>query len=173
MVTNNEVSVEEAKSLTERGYQPGDEEWDKLGIARYVTWPRTVCSIEGHDINGNPLKGNYIGSDIPMSDGFKANAMFFQLGFLDKDEVQLGRQFKELLPLLWMKAGAIGRCPELIGEDIPNMMVLPENRFAVLTNEKDYFDFVLETDKYPEIETIYFVTASDSGSQDMLIGFED
>ena len=27
--------------------QPGDEEWEKLGIARYVTWPRTVCSITG------------------------------------------------------------------------------------------------------------------------------
>lgn len=33
MVTNNEVSVDEAKSLTARGYQPGDEEWNKLGIA--------------------------------------------------------------------------------------------------------------------------------------------
>lgn len=42
LVTNNEVSADEAKALTERGFQPGDEEWNKLGIARYVTWPRTV-----------------------------------------------------------------------------------------------------------------------------------
>ena len=46
MVTNNEVSADEAKALTEQGYHPGDEEWEKLGIAHYVTWPRTVCSIE-------------------------------------------------------------------------------------------------------------------------------
>ena len=37
MVTNNEVSAEEAKSLSEQGYHPGDDEWEKLGIARYVT----------------------------------------------------------------------------------------------------------------------------------------
>lgn len=106
MVTNNEVSDAEAKEMSKRGLKPGDEEWEKLGIARYVTWPRTVCSIEGHDVNGNPLKGNYIGSDIPMADGFKANAAFFKLGFLDKNAVALGRQFKEMLPTLWMKAGA-------------------------------------------------------------------
>lgn len=95
MVTNNEVSADEAKALSAQGYQPGDPEWEKLGIANYVTWPRTVCSIEGHDVNGNPLNGNYLGSDIPMSDGFKANAAFFKLGFLDKNAVALGRQFKE------------------------------------------------------------------------------
>ena len=100
MVTNNEVSVEEAKILTAKGIHPGDKEWDKLGIARYVTWPRTVCSIEGHDINGSPLKGNYIGNNLPMAEGFKANAVFFKLGFLDKTTVSLGRQFRELLPVI-------------------------------------------------------------------------
>lgn len=59
MVTNNEVSDDEAKALRENGYQPGDAEWEKLGIARYVTWPRTVCSIKGVDVNGNELSGNY------------------------------------------------------------------------------------------------------------------
>ena len=59
MITNNEVSDDEAKALKESGYQPGDEEWEKLGIARYVTWPRTVCSIKGVNINGDKLKGNY------------------------------------------------------------------------------------------------------------------
>lgn len=49
MVTNNEVSDTEAKKLSKAGYQPGDIEWESLGIARYVTWPRTVCSIEGKD----------------------------------------------------------------------------------------------------------------------------
>ena len=81
MVTNNEVSADEAKILKEQGYKPGDKEWENIGIARYVTWPRTVCSIEGHDINGKPLKGNYVGSDAPMSNGFKANATFFKLLF--------------------------------------------------------------------------------------------
>lgn len=108
MVTNNEVSADEAKTLKDKGYQPGDAEWEKLGIAHYVTWPRTVCSIEGHDVNGNPLKGDYLGSEPPMhmADGFKANAAFFKLSFLDSTAVSLGMRFSEMLPTLWLKAGA-------------------------------------------------------------------
>ena len=169
MVTNNEVSDAEAKEMSRRGLKPGDEEWEKLGIARYVTWPRTVCSIEGHDVNGNPLKGNYIGSDIPMADGFKANAAFFKLGFLDKNAVALGRQFKEMLPTLWMKAGAHGACPD-IGETVPEMLILPENRMAVLVDERAYMAFVEKLDEHPEIETVFLVTDSDSGYRDMISG---
>lgn len=54
LVTNNEVSDAEAKEMAKRGLKPGDDEWEQLGIAHYVTWPRTVCSIEGHDVNGTP-----------------------------------------------------------------------------------------------------------------------
>ena len=171
LVTNNEVSYDEAKTLTQQGYHPGDEEWEKLGIARYVTWPRTVCSIEGHDVNGNPLKGNYIGSDIPMADGFKANAAYFKLGFLDKNSVALGRQFKEMLPTLWMKAGAHGACPS-IGEQTPDMLILPENKFAVLVKEKAYMDFAEKLGEHPEIETVFIITDSESGYRDMISGLD-
>ena len=58
-VTNNEVSADEIKSLTKMLLRPGDDDWDKFGIARYVTWPRVKCAIEGVDVNGNPLKGDY------------------------------------------------------------------------------------------------------------------
>ena len=172
LVTNNEVSDAEAKEMKSIGIKPGDEKWENLGIARYVTWPRTVCSIEGHDVNGNPLKGNYIGSDIPMSDGFKANAAYFKLGFLDKNAVALGRQFKEMLPTLWMKAGAIGKCPT-VSEKTPDMLILPENKLAVLVDEKKYMEFITELDRHPEIRTIFIVTNSDSGYRDMISGLED
>jgi adenine-specific DNA-methyltransferase len=289
MVTNNEVSEEEAKTLTEQGYQPGDEEWEKLGIARYVTWPRTVCSIEGHDINGNKLEDDYISSNtidketkrtfkqlkfiedaaslsisdkkqlvtilsnkvlpqtivqndcryivseeqnhtcsilfdessadewlealkgmdhivefyiftkknkifkslkdsisdmlgniitkeqikIPMADGFKANAAYFKLGFLDKNFVALGKQFKELLSVFWMKAGAIGKCPTIESEELPDMLVLPENKFAVLIDETAYKRFVAEIEKHPEIKTIYIVTDSENAYKEMIRCFED
>ncbi len=169
MVTNNEVSDAEAKEMSRRGLKPGDEEWEKLGIARYVTWPRTVCSIEGHDVNGNPLKGNYIGSAIPMADGFKANAAFFKLGFLDKNAVALGRQFREMLPTLWMKAGAHGACPN-IGKTVPEMLILPDNKFAVLVDERAYMAFAAKLDEHQEIETVFLVTDSDSGYRDMISG---
>lgn len=162
MVTNNEVSDAEAKEMKARGLNPGDAEWEKLGIARYVTWPRTVCSIEGHDVNGNPLRGNYIGSGIPMSDGFKANAVYFKLGFLDKTKVSLGRQFKELLSTLWMKAGAHGPCPA-VDEGVPDMLILPENRMAVLNDENSFGAFAEKLSEYPEIDVVYIVTDYEAG----------
>ena len=289
LVTNNEVSEEEAKTLSEHGYNPGDEEWEKLGIARYVTWPRTVCSIEGHDINGNKLEDDYISSNtidketkrtfkqlkfiedaaslsisdkkqlvtilsnkvlpqtivqndcryivseeqnhtcsilfdessadewlealkgmdhivefyiftkknkifkslkdsisdmlgniitkepikIPMADGFKTNAAYFKLGFLDKNFVALGKQFKELLSVFWMKAGAIGKCPTIESEELPDMLVLPENKFAVLIDETAYKRFVAEIEKHPEIKTIYIVTDSENAYKEMIRCFED
>lgn len=195
MVTNNEVSDAEAKSLTEQGYKPGDEEWERLGIARYVTWPRTVCSIEGHDVKGQPLKGNYgvevddyvvdeedavvsktTGkptkakiykktkrqmypklAEMAMADGFKANAAFFKLGFLDKTSVSLGRQFREMLPTLWMKAGAHGPCPKAPG-GVGDMLILPENKFAVLLDESSFRLFQKELAQVDGIETVYLVT---------------
>ena len=173
MVTNNEVSAEEAKTLRTQGYHPGDEEWDKLGIARYVTWPRTVCSIEGHDIKGNPLKGNYIGSDRPMADGFKANAVFFKLGFLDKTSIALGRQFKELLPVLWMKAGAIGPCPSLECEELPKMLILPKNHFAVLLEETAFPAFAEELKMHSQVQMVYIITDYEAGYRSMAETLKD
>ena len=167
MVTNNEVSDAEARALKKQGWQPGDEEWEKFGIARYVTWPRTVCSIEGHDINGKPLKGNYIGSDTPMSDGFSANCEYFKLGFLDRDMVSLGRQFREILPLLWMKSGAVGRRPDYPGEEEPQMLVLPENHFAVLVDETCYAAFAKRVQECDNIQSVYFITNSETAYHEM------
>lgn len=167
LVTNNEVSDEEAKSLRKQGYQPGDDEWEKLGIARYVTWPRTVCSIEGRDVNGNPLKGNYLGDDLPMADGFKANAAFFKLGFLEKTSVRLGRQFRELLSTLWLKAGAYGPCPKLKSGALPKVFVAPKNRFAVLLDEHAFSELKSAVSEHPEIETVFIITDYDAGFRNM------
>ena len=173
LVTNNEVSDAEEKNLRRAGYTPADNEWQRLGVARYVTWPRTVCSIEGHDINGTPLNGNYLGSNLPMADGFKANAAFFKLGFLDKDYIALGRQFKELLPVLWFKAGCRGACPTVDEKNLPPMLILPENNFAVLLDEKFFSDFEREVFERQEIDTIFIITDSDYGYHAMIKNFAD
>ena len=158
LVTNNELSDEDIKSLRSQGFKPGDEEWEQKGIARYVTWPRTVCSINGKDVNGVPIKGNYIGIDKAISDGLKANAAYFKLGFLDKTAVALGMQLKELLPVLWMKTDCIGRCPELADGQHPDMLIFPENKFAVLVNEQAYAGFEEAITKHPEIQTVFLTT---------------
>ena len=172
MVTNNEVSADEVKMLTAKDSKPGDVEWEELGIAHYVTWPRTVCSIEGHDVNSKPLGGKYIGSDLPMSDGFKANAAFFKLNFLDKTSIALGRQFKELLPVLWMKGGAVGKYPVLESEELPNMLVLPKNKMAVLIDEIFYPEFEEQLAQHPEIQTVFIVTDSETAYREMIRAYE-
>lgn len=209
IVTNNEVSDDEAKKLRAKGIHPGDVEWESLGVAQYVTWPRTVCSIMGCDVKGKPLTGDY-GVEVedyvideesaivskttgkPLkttvykktvkqlypslaqmkkADGFKANAAFFKLGFLDKNAVALGRQFKELLPVLWLKAGAHGPCPSLEeAAEVPAMLVLPENHFAVLTDESQYEAFAAQVNGEDSITTVYIVTDSEPGYREMISG---
>ncbi len=206
LVTNNEVSEQEARNLKEKGFHPGDPDWENLGIARSVTWPRTISSITGLTVSGNPIIGDYginidlyesedvtiIDEDgkqkeqsiyrktsVPaypwlkgkrMADGFKTNAVYFKLGFLDKTMVALGTQFKELLPVLWMKSGCIGKCPVLESEEMPNMVVYPENKFAVLINEMSYVVFEDEVAKYPQIQTIFIVTDSVGAYREMIKG---
>lgn len=269
MVTNNEVSAEEEKAFRAKGLHKGDEEWEKFGIARYVNWPRTKCSILGVDVNGNPIQGDYITSNteekvvkrsikqisldlrddslgtklkkqivgligdkkmpqnavkaecpylvpedannailfdvtkidgfmedihesidiiyvvtsnnkaftaakkeldelpektktvpvtIPMAEGFVANAAYYKLTFLDKDKVSLGAQLNELLPILWMKAGAHGVCPTHVDGEF---MVFSENKMAVL-NDEFAIDKLKEAlrDK-PEVETVYIIEDSE------------
>lgn len=176
MVTNNEVSADEAKKLRNDGYQPGDPEWERHGIAQCVNWPRTICSIKGQNIVGEPLKGEYVRPEIPLSTGFAANAEYFKLGFLDRNRVSLGMQFREILPLLWLKTGAIGRRPELPeGEELPEMMVLPENGFAILLEEECFSSFAKELKATEGIHAVYFVTDSEDAFREMStsIGIDD
>lgn len=105
---------------------------------------------------------------IPMSDGFKANAAFFKLGFLDPTAVSLGMRFSEMLPTLWLKTGAKGKCPQLVGEQVPDMLILPENQFAVLINENTFADFAEKLAEHPEIQTVFLATDYEVNYQSMV-----
>lgn len=171
IVTNNEVGDSEEAEFAKLGVKKGSEEWNSKGIARYITWPRTVCSIKGVDIQGNPIKGNYLSytdKDLKMSDGFDSNAIFFQLSFLDKTAVALGMQFAEMLPILWMKAGCIGKCPTIDRNSIPQMLILTENKFAVLIDETAFSSFGKELKQHPEIQTAFLATDYDANYRTMV-----
>lgn len=248
LVTNNEVSADEAEALRLRGVQPGDTEWEDLGICRSVTWPRSKYTILGRRDDGTVLDGDYFTSrtvqrerarsftqigfvdpttldttakkkqvvalidglpqtlvtdpcpfivsedheatllfDVaeaaawlealngqehiteiyivtpakrvfdqlkaqavellgpwlvseeekrPMSAGFAANLAYFKLDFLDPERVSLRRAFREILPLLWLKAGAVGPRPELKrGEPEPSLFTPEGTNFVVLLEE--------------------------------------
>ena len=106
----------------------------------------------------------------PMREGFPANVEYFKLGFLDKNSVSLGQQFHEILPLLWLKAGAVGERPELLDEELPPWAILPNNKFAVLLEEDRYGKFVEALHEADGISTIYFVTNSEEAFREMSDG---
>ncbi len=171
MITNNEVSEAEAKLLRKGGYRPGDPEWEKHGICRAVTWPRTRFTVLGQRDDGTPLPGEYApgtsGERRLMRDGLPANVEYFQLEFLNRDDVLLGRNLRELLPLLWLKVGAVGARPECQGGACPAMLIFPENGFAVLAEETEFACFAEKLAREEGIGTVYFVTNSEEAFREM------
>ena len=59
LVTNNEVSEEDRKSLQRAGNQEGDPDWEEHGICRAVTWPRCKYVVQGKRDDGTGLQGEY------------------------------------------------------------------------------------------------------------------
>jgi adenine-specific DNA-methyltransferase len=109
MVTNNEVSVDEAKELRNRRLRPGDPEWEALGIFEHITRPRVTAAITGKTPDGEPMAGDYKFTDeFPMADGFEENVAFLELRYLDADDIDLGLAFDDIAPLLWLRAGGQG-----------------------------------------------------------------
>ncbi len=280
MVTNNEVSEEEAQSLKIQGYKQGQAEWEQQGICQSITWPRSRYTILGRRDDGSELEGEYLtGKTIekekprkfrqiaftsmddlttaaqkkqlvalidgipqsevtrdsafvvsekhpvsilfddsqadawlealegqehmtdfyivtaqkaifddlkarihdrlgpmimteeekrPMKAGFPANLEYFRLDFLDKDHVALGRQFREILPILWLRAGAIGPRPELPkNKPVPSMLIPAHNPFAVLVEETRFADFAAELAGRDDLTHVYLVTDSEEAFREM------
>ena len=152
-VTNNEVSEKEENEFISKGLRPYDEEWQKYGIANHVTWPRTVCSIEGHDVNGNPLNGEYLGSDAAYEDGFKANAVFCELTYESAWPIRLDNAFNAIAPILWMQAGGQGPIIRKIGKSY-----LTTDYYGVLFDYGQASKFCEKVKNTPTIKTVFVVT---------------
>lgn len=160
-VTNNEVSEAEEKKFVADGLRPSDPDWEKYGIANYVTWPRTVCSIEGHDVNGKPLEGDYgkpskdidLGYSLPKADGFKANAVFCELTYESAWPIRLDNAFNAIAPILWMQAGCQGPIIRKIGKSY-----LTTDYYGVLFDYGQASKFCDKVKNTPTIKTVFVVT---------------
>lgn len=130
---------------------------------RFNSIKKNVAALLGTITIAEPIKR-------PMSSGFPANVEYFKLEFLDKDSVALGLRFAELLPLLWLKAGAVGPRPELSGGDLPDMFILPQNAFAVLLDEDRYGEFAEKLLAAEGIRAVFFVTDSEEAFREMSDG---
>jgi adenine-specific DNA-methyltransferase len=280
LVTNNEVSAEEAAALTARGLQPGDDEWEAQGICRSVTWPRSKYTILGQRDDGSVLSGEYLtGKTVerekarnfrqigfvdpaqldtpakkkqvvalidglpqtlvkdpcpfivsedhkatvlfdpaaaedwmealdgqehitdfyivtpikrlfdqlkahvvellgpilvpeeekrPMSAGFAANLAYFKLDFLERERVSLRRAFREILPLLWLKAGAVGPRPELKrGESEPALFAPEGSNFVVLLDETRMGRLLKALEGRTGLSQVFIVTDADESFKTM------
>ena len=280
LVTNNEVSAEEAAALSARGLQPGDAEWEAQGICRSVTWPRSKFTILGQRDDGSVLAGEYLtGKTVerekarsftqigfvdpaqldtlpkkkqvvalidglpqtlvkdpcpfivsedhkasvlfdpasaedwlealdgqehitdfyivtpskrvfdqlkaqvvellgpilvveeekrPMSAGFPANLAYFKLDFLERERVSLRRAFREILPLLWLKAGAIGARPELKrGEPEPVLFAPEGSNFVVLLDETRMGRLLKSLEGRTGLSHVFIVTDADESFKTM------
>ena len=146
MVTNNEVSADEAKFLREAGYNPGDDEWERLGIAKYVTWPRTVCSIRGVDTSGRILKGDYLpsipnGESIPMSTGFKSNVKFLKCDWISKEDTE------------YLSEELMQHITEMI--ELEHAIEVDNDKIVVILSEEEADQLEINWSQYKNIKHIY------------------
>ncbi|MHA7658407.1 site-specific DNA-methyltransferase [Mycobacterium sp. ML2] len=166
LVTNNEVSVIEAAALRVKGYKPGDDEWDTLGIFHHVTVPRVKAVIEGVTPGGEPIAGDYLGTGQPIADGLIENAEFFDLTYEDPDLISLGRKFQAIAPLLWMKAGSRGA---RIDEPAADWALPDDAIYGILFDTDQWRRFVdAVTFRANEIVHVFIVTNSESTYQQIL-----
>jgi len=286
LVTNNEVSAEEAAALSARGLQPGNAEWEAQGICRSVTWPRSKYTILGQRDDGSVLAGEYLtGKTVerekarsftqigfvdpaqldtlpkkkqvvtlinglpqtlvkdqcpfivsedhkasvlfdpsaaenwlealdgqehitnfyivtptkrvfdqlkaqvadllgpilvpeeekrPMSAGFTANLAYFKLDFLEKERVSIRRAFREILPLLWLKAGAVGPRPDLKrGEPEPALFAPAGSNFVVLLDETRMGRLLKSLEGCNGLSQVFIVTDADESFKSMAQGVRE
>lgn len=167
LVTNNEVSEDEAKALSARKLKPGDDAWEREGICRAVTIPRCKYAINGQRDDGTKLPGKYLtGRDL--SQGFDANLQAFSLSFLDPFEIERGGKFEDIAPILWLVAGAQGALdtanPKYFGPQ--KAWFWPDGApFIVLLKERHAANCLAALQKLPEAEraavaSLFLVTNS-------------
>jgi len=180
MTTNNEVSEDEAKELKAKGYKPGDEEWEKLGIAKYVTWPRTFCSINGLDINNDTLSDDYgieqeeyeiDDEDVVIS---KNTGKPTSNKIYKKTKKQLYPQLKPLKysdgfnsNVKYFKCDWTPRKPEdyLLSNvlclhikemiELENAIEIDDEQNVIIFNKDDYKKYILDAEKYKKIKRLW------------------
>jgi len=156
LVTNNEVDAESARKLYAAGHYRGDPQFEAQGIFEQVTRPRCEAVIKGVSADGKTLPKEIA--------GFKENVEFFDLNYVDPDDVDLGRCDDGLLPLVWLAAGATGP------RDKKRKLAfsLPDGaRYGVLFDEKHFRSFAEELKKHPEVTRVWLITDSEATYAEM------
>lgn len=150
LVTNNEVSAEEAEILRGRGQQPGDAEWEALGICRSVTWPRSKFTILGRRDDGTPLPGDYqTGKTVEK----EKPRRFTHIGFVEPASLDTPAKKKQVLAL-------IDGLPQSLVQDPCPFVVSADHKASVLFDVNAAEDWLEALDGQDHISDFYLVTPS-------------
>lgn len=154
-ITNNEVAADEQASLRKSKLRPGDADWEKWGICDYITKPRIAAAIIGKTPEGDTVKGDYKFTDeFPMAEGFEENAEFFTLTYETPVAVSHNRAFARIAPLLWMRAGSVGRRIE----SLPDAGWEVADSYGLLTDLDQAAPFCAAIVEKSSIRVAYIVT---------------
>lgn len=159
-VTNNEVSVQEARTLTAQGLAPGHPEWEQLGVATHITWPRVRAALTGSTHEGQDVEGEYkFNDEFLLAEGLEENAEFFNLTYLDRDTTSLGAAFASVAPMLWLKGGAQGPRVDAIPAEAG--WVLPDSStYGILLDPQEWKPFARAVGASGTCQHVYVVTDS-------------
>jgi adenine-specific DNA-methyltransferase len=97
LVTNNEVSKDEARALTAQSLQPGHPDWEKYGICQSITFPRCKYVINGRRDDGTLLPGEYLTGRTVTKEKPRNNIR--QLSFVEGRLLTL-QQLKQMVALI-------------------------------------------------------------------------
>jgi adenine-specific DNA-methyltransferase len=170
LVTNNEVGEQREKQLLKANVRIGFDEWESEGICRSITWPRCKYSMLGRRDDGTSLHGEYLVSregqqtKLSLAEGFEENLAYCRLEFLDPHEVEHGKQFDAILPILWVMAGAKGDT----GKSKHSGWFISEScNFAVLLSESKFKKFNEQIKERRDISHVFLVTDSEEAYKEM------
>ena len=97
--------------------------------------------------------------------GLRANLNYLRMRYLDPDEVEVGQRLADLLPTLWMMAGARGPIPRY--DNLQGFVLSKEGGFALLVEEDAFRQFRSALEATPSVCWAFLVCDSDDGFQQL------
>ena len=138
---------------------PGDEKYERHGVADAVTWPRCKYAIQGHRDDGSELPGQYL-NGREMKEGFAENLEYFRLDFVDPAQVERGRCVRGHPPDSLDDRRARSVSANRVAARRPG--IWPKHSpFAVLIQETKFNDFEEKLRERKEITHVFLVTDSE------------
>ena len=163
LVTNNEVGDKVAAELNGNGLWRGDPEYEAHGIFEAVTRPRCEAAVTGLRPDGTPISGRYRNGRAYAA-GFEERVAFFELGYLDADELDLNGGGNALQPAQWLGAGAVGEW----ASDMAEPWVMPDGAgYAILVKTTRFRHFLRALADRPNVRMVYLVTDSPEAFAEM------